>query len=234
MVLHWYKRYPEAALSGMKRLTLEERGAYDTVLDLIYLHDGELDDDDLFIAGWCSCDVRIWRRIKVRLLALGKLYQANGKLRNGRSDTEVAKALARVTSGQYAGQQSGISRAAKSRHVSSGNNGLASTDVPTEGERALQPSLGIRNKTFTETTSAGSAPSAPAPDGARSGTPGLTNDEIWRQRLAAYDPHRIRETWKPAWGARPDAAGQGHLIPPEIHRWWRAQAAQARQPENAL
>ena len=34
--LKWYKRDPDAALSGMFELTLEERGAYNTILDLIY------------------------------------------------------------------------------------------------------------------------------------------------------------------------------------------------------
>jgi hypothetical protein len=73
----------------------------------------------------------------------------------------------------------------------------------------------------------GVAPSAPAPDGARSGASGLTSDETWRQRLANYDPHK-RETWQPFWGPRPDAPGHQPLIPPDLLRWWRAQAAQAR------
>ena len=30
-VLRWYKRDPRAALSGMMELTLEERGAYNTI-----------------------------------------------------------------------------------------------------------------------------------------------------------------------------------------------------------
>ena len=39
-VVKWYKRDPNAALTGMASLTLEERGAYNTILDLIYAHDG--------------------------------------------------------------------------------------------------------------------------------------------------------------------------------------------------
>lgn len=73
----------------------------------------------------------------------------------------------------------------------------------------------------------GVGPSAPAPNGARSGASGLTSDETWRERLANYDPHR-RETWQPFWGPRPDAPGHQPLIPPDLLRWWRAQAAQAR------
>lgn len=79
----WYKRDPRAALTGMMELTLEERGAYNTVLDLIYDRAGDLRDDERFIAGWCGCDVRVWRRIRARLLALGKLYVDAGMLRPG-------------------------------------------------------------------------------------------------------------------------------------------------------
>lgn len=92
--LSWYKRYPRDALEGMQFLTLEERGAYNTVLDLIYLRGGDLPDDDRFIAGNMRCDVRVWRRIKKRLIALGKLQCTDGAIRNRRADVEVDSALA--------------------------------------------------------------------------------------------------------------------------------------------
>ena len=38
--LKWYKRDPRAALAGMMKLTLEECGAYNKILDLIYLRGG--------------------------------------------------------------------------------------------------------------------------------------------------------------------------------------------------
>lgn len=63
-----------------------------------------------------------------------------------------------------------------------------------------------------------------APDGARP----LTTREEWQRRLEGYDPHNIRATWKPFWGARPDAVGQGHLVPRDLLQWWRAQQAQKR------
>ena len=47
--LKWYARDPRAALTGMMELTLEERGAYNTILDLIYCHDGEVVDDEIFL-----------------------------------------------------------------------------------------------------------------------------------------------------------------------------------------
>ena len=91
----WYKRDPNAALRGMQSLSLEERGAYNTVLDLIYSRDNELPDDDRFISGHCGCDVRVWRRIKKKLLAHRKLYIKDGLIRNETADKVAAECLAR-------------------------------------------------------------------------------------------------------------------------------------------
>lgn len=123
--LHWYRRNPNKALVGMKGLTLEERGAYNTVLDLIYAHDGAIDDDERFIAGWLSVDVRVWRRLRARLIDLGKLYVADGALRNSAADVEVDRGLSRLASAQDAGKASARKRGA----VPSEHNDLASTPV---------------------------------------------------------------------------------------------------------
>lgn len=97
--IKWYKRDPSAALNGMMELDLQERGAYNTVLDLIYSRDGNLPDDDRFIAGWLRVDVRVWKRIKSTLIDRGKLFIQDGKIRNERADVEVlalAKERARI------------------------------------------------------------------------------------------------------------------------------------------
>jgi uncharacterized protein YdaU (DUF1376 family) len=94
--LKWYKRDPRAALTGMRGLSLEERGAYNTILDLLYCHDGALQDDPQEICHELRCNVRTWRRIKARLLELGKLYVHAGCLHNERADDEIAKAQSLV------------------------------------------------------------------------------------------------------------------------------------------
>ncbi len=232
MALAWYKREPEKALAGMKRLKLDERGAYNTVLDLLYMHDGELDDDDQFIAGWCSCDVRIWKRIKVRLLALEKLYLVDGKLRNDKADRVVADALAKGAANSYAGQQSGRVRAAKSRGVSNGNNGLAQANVPTNGEHALQPFLEDRISNLTVSTSAAAAARSSASPGGPPPTR-LTTEAEWQKRVEGYNPSEIRKTWKPAWGPTPDSPATSKLIPADLVQWWKAQRAQQRTGADA-
>lgn len=123
--LRWYKRDPRAALAGMMELTLEERGAYNCILDLIYIHDGAIDDDDRLIAAWLKVEIRVWRRIKKVLLQREKIYPHAGQLRNERADREVLTALHRVASSAKAGIASAVSRGLTPRNV----NGLAPTPV---------------------------------------------------------------------------------------------------------
>ena len=113
--IRWYKRDPNAALTGMAVLTLEERGAYNTVLDLIYALEGNLRDDDRQIAGWMRCDVRRWRRIRRRLIDLEKLYLHGGCLRNARADRELDAAQHRYRSAAIAGKSSWATRKEKMR-----------------------------------------------------------------------------------------------------------------------
>ena len=108
--LKWYARDPRAALAGMMELSLEERGAYNTILDLIYCHDGAIDDDAHSVAGWLRVDARVWKRLRQRLLAAGKLYCRDGKLRNERADAEVDKALHRCLVASEAGRISAHKR----------------------------------------------------------------------------------------------------------------------------
>lgn len=129
--IKWYKRDPSAALNGMMELDLQERGAYNTVLDLIYSRDGNLPDDDRFISGWLRVDVRVWKRIKTTLISRGKLYVESGFIRNSRADVEVLAALSRVTSAQEAGLASARSKASKSDGKAYENSNLASTTVAT-------------------------------------------------------------------------------------------------------
>jgi uncharacterized protein YdaU (DUF1376 family) len=152
--IKWYKRDPEAALEGMRKLTLEQRGAYNTVLDLIYLRDGNLPDDDRFIAGYLGVDVRVWMRLKGGLIGLGKLFVENGQLRNNKADEVVATALAKVTHTRHAGKVSAESKARKSAATRNENNTLGSTDVETGAATSvLSRETEIKNKLETNVSS---------------------------------------------------------------------------------
>jgi hypothetical protein len=122
-LLH-YRRDLHAALGGMRGLSFEERGALDAVLDLIYLHDGAVDDDEDFIIAALGCDRRPWRRLRDRLIELGRIYAVDGTLRNARADREVAAAHDRRAIAQAGGIASGKSRALGLRSL----NDLAETE----------------------------------------------------------------------------------------------------------
>ena len=128
--IRWYKRDPRAALTGMMELSLEERGAYNTLLDLIYCHDGALNDDPKYIAGWLRCDPRVWKRLRLRLLSCGKLYLNGTQLRNEKADREIDEALGRVLHAA----QAGLSSQAKRRAGLNKINVLIATTVGTAVE----------------------------------------------------------------------------------------------------
>jgi uncharacterized protein YdaU (DUF1376 family) len=94
--LKWYKRDPRAALIGMMSLTLEECGAYNKILDLIYINDGAVADDSDYLCRVFNCHWRTWKRIRARLLDAGKIYIHNGCIRNERADAEVPEAQSKV------------------------------------------------------------------------------------------------------------------------------------------
>lgn len=112
--IKWYKRDPTAALNGMMRLTLEQRGAYNTILDLIYSHANNLVDDDRFLAGWMMCDLRVWRRIKSALIEAGKIEIIDGRIMNHKATEVIDDALHRVAVvkelNQIKGRKSGVVR----------------------------------------------------------------------------------------------------------------------------
>ncbi len=85
----YHKRWHGNALNGMRGLSLEERGAYNTLLDLMYDHQAPIADDERRICGELDCDIRVWRRIKTSLAEKGKIYVRDGLIGNERVDREL-------------------------------------------------------------------------------------------------------------------------------------------------
>lgn len=86
MSLPYYKRFPRDFLDGCIGMSLEVKGAYAVVLDLIYMRDGKLPDDERYIAGQLGCSVRKWNSIKSELIQRGKLVVESGFISNFRAD----------------------------------------------------------------------------------------------------------------------------------------------------
>lgn len=92
--MHWYKRDISAALNGMVELSLEQRGLYNAILDLIYDHDGALKDDDRRIARSIRVHHHQYRKIKAELISAGKIWIEAGYVLAKRVETTLAEANA--------------------------------------------------------------------------------------------------------------------------------------------
>lgn len=114
----FYRRDIRLAIKSMTGLTLEERGAYNTLKDHQYLMGGPLPDDDAYLAGLMGCDVRIWRRVKGQLLIKKRISISDGVIADERASYTLAsrelQRSQRVASGQLGGIASGLAR--KSQH----------------------------------------------------------------------------------------------------------------------
>lgn len=118
----WYKRYPKDFIDGTMGMSLEARGAYSIVLDLLYINGGPIVDDDRWLAGVMGVSTRKWRSLRQGLIDRGKIVEFDGRLDNVRSkkERELAAKWSRTRSeaGAKGGRVSG-----ERRQKSSKNNG---------------------------------------------------------------------------------------------------------------
>lgn len=96
---NFYRRDPGAALAGMAGMSLEERGVYNTIIDLLYLTWRPVEDNRAYIAGHCGCAVQKLNPLINRLISAGKLvrfeeggqaYISNPKFEAERKDVKGA------------------------------------------------------------------------------------------------------------------------------------------------
>jgi uncharacterized protein YdaU (DUF1376 family) len=82
--MKFYYHRPDAAIAGMAELSLEQRGAYYSILDVLYSRDGIVPDNDKLVARMINVHWRTWKAVKRQLMAAGKLrvnfglLEANG------------------------------------------------------------------------------------------------------------------------------------------------------------
>jgi uncharacterized protein YdaU (DUF1376 family) len=110
--LPWYKRNPKDMLSATRQLTLEERAAFNDILDLLYLHDRPLADNPRFLSSFIGVSVRKWSALRQALLDAGKLIEHDGYLTNERFERERGHKAEWLESQQSWGQLGGKKRAA--------------------------------------------------------------------------------------------------------------------------
>ena len=147
----WHPREHRAALDGMLMLTLEERGAYNTALDLIYDRGGPIPDDARWLAGWMGCSLRRWAQLRATLIVKGKLYalSLNGvaSLMNQRAASEIENQAKLQRNLSESGAKGGRKRAENEAKAKE-NNG------PAQAPLEAPPKLKTETKTVEEDANA--------------------------------------------------------------------------------
>jgi hypothetical protein len=107
--LRYFRFYIADWLEGTQGLNEIERCCYFELLCMIYSKGGPVLDDDAMIAKRIRCDVRRWRSVRKKLIALEKIQCITlpaagdpstkcGHLINSRASIELAKARRRLRS----------------------------------------------------------------------------------------------------------------------------------------
>lgn len=196
---NFYRRDPNKALSGMIGLSLEERGVYNTIIDLLYQTWRPLEDDRRFIANWCGCAVQKLNPIINRLIERGRLitFEEGGRAYLSDEAFEIERNAVKGGSGARSGRREVEEKSAGVREKSAGveqNSPLP--DIEVEENQGVEPLEKTRedkrdaNASFVGTASP--VPTdAPSPKGKRRVYP-----EAFEAAWKAY-PHHENRSSKP-------------------------------------
>lgn len=178
--LPYHKRYHSDALAGMMPLSLEERGAYNTLLDLMYDRGAGLIDNERLLAGYMNCSIRKWRQIREQLLAVGKIcITSDGLISNSRARKEIENTAKTHRKLIDAGSKGGRTRAENKKKDNENNEtGQASLD------HGLSQAQAIR--ALPEARSQSSVTSVTAAEGAAEVDP---DKVFWANAKAMLQPH---------------------------------------------
>lgn len=111
MSQNWYKRNGSDFIHGTVGMTLEERGAYTIILDLIYDFQKPIPDSEKYLSGIMECSVRRWNLIKNSLIAKGKITINDGYISNARAVAELSSRASRAKKFAEDGARGGRARA---------------------------------------------------------------------------------------------------------------------------
>lgn len=127
----WHKRYHSDALSGFQGLSLELRGAYQTILDLLYDRGEPLVDNERLLAGYMGVSLRKYRAVRDQLLAAGKIHRLpNGRLSNSRFDKEREKTLKTSRKQAENGSRGGTKKSENQKKANKNNSAAQPTLEP--------------------------------------------------------------------------------------------------------
>lgn len=122
--LPYHKRYHSDALLGFMSLTLEERGCYQTLLDMMYDRGGPLIDNERLLAGYMNCSIRKWRALREILIEKRKIrINREGLITNGRTEKEIENTSKTHRKRVEWGSKGGRTRAENEKKANENNEG---------------------------------------------------------------------------------------------------------------
>jgi uncharacterized protein YdaU (DUF1376 family) len=143
MSLPWYACYPRDFNDGMIGLTLEERGAYITLLNLIYSRGGPIPEDAWWITSQLGCTTRVWTKVRAALLVKRKLFEVEiggePHLMNARADREIGERRENSKKFSEAGRKGGQNSRPKLREINARSEarlqpGLSEAEASTQSQ----------------------------------------------------------------------------------------------------
>ena len=138
----WHKRYHSDALTGYMELSLEERGAYTTILDMLYDRGDPLVDNERLIAGYLGVSLRRYRVIRESLIEHGKIYITDdGKISNRRFDKEIIKTAKTSRKRAENGANGGYKKAENQKKANKINDDGLAKSQPIPEARSQKPDI---------------------------------------------------------------------------------------------
>lgn len=150
----WHRRYHSDALAGMLSLTLEERGAYQTILDLIYDRGGPIADNERLLSGYMNCSIRKWRSLRATLIEQGKLVAQDGTLTNPRAEKQIENDAKTARKLAENGAKGGRKKAENAKNDNKNNGG----DLAPLGEGSSLPEARSQSIPLSNDNGAGDDP----------------------------------------------------------------------------
>lgn len=190
--MKWYRRDCDSALTGMACLSLEARGLYNGLLDMIYSRDGDLPYDEELISRTLSISRRTWRKVSNELLDKGKIWVTPaGKIMAKRVEKELKSVSKRA---EHAANN------ARKRWEKSENSNVINVE-PMLRSKAIKESKSIESKSLREERK-----SPLGPDG-----PNVIAHEVQTDLLGQpaesqrKGKHRLPKDWEPSASAMQQA-----------------------------
>lgn len=195
----WHKRYHSDALTGYQSLDLEERGAYTTLLDLMYDRGGPLEISDRLLAGYLNVSVRKATAVVSQLISKGKIERLeDGRLTNARFEKEIENALKTSRKLAENGSKGGRRRVENQKNDKENSGGdQAELEPGSSYIRYQKPELEKEEDICPK-------PPAAAPDL-------FVSDEAEKPRSKAKKPIGYTKDFEAFWSAYPTDPGMSKL-----------------------